>query len=154
MKNIKDRPWWLEVRLMVNLPLAARPDYLCFKADGGQVFDTDEGMDGVVVVEPYYIRKSARPCWRFTTPAPWRCPHRRAICLWRNPKSADVSVLDIETGKVLAVTPVGTEPSSTTITPDDKYALILNQASGHMGDCRPLHERSPFMLIPVGSPDA
>ena len=41
-------------RLVVNLPLAVRPDHLCFKADGGQVFVTGEGMDAVVVVYPYY----------------------------------------------------------------------------------------------------
>ncbi|HEV2687168.1 MAG TPA: hypothetical protein VGV35_01400, partial [Bryobacteraceae bacterium] len=41
-------------KLIVNLPIAVRPDHLCFNADGGQLFVTGEGMDGVVVVYPSY----------------------------------------------------------------------------------------------------
>jgi len=41
-------------RLIVHLPLAVRPDHLCFNADDGQLFVTGEGMDAVVVVYPYY----------------------------------------------------------------------------------------------------
>jgi YVTN family beta-propeller protein len=80
-----------------------------------------------------------------------------------NPKSGDVSILDIETRRVVAVTPVGTEPSYITITPDDQYALVLNQASGDMAVIRIQNvtravneqrrsKKGPlFMLIPVGS---
>jgi hypothetical protein len=54
---------------------------------------------------------------------------------------------------------VGTEPSSITITPDDQYALVLNQASGDMAVIRipnvtraARSKKGPlFMLIPVGS---
>ena len=38
----------------MNLPLAVRPEHICFNADGGQVFVTGGGMDAVVVVYPYY----------------------------------------------------------------------------------------------------
>jgi YVTN family beta-propeller protein len=80
-----------------------------------------------------------------------------------NPKSGDVSILDIETRRVVAVTPVGTEPAYITITPDDQYALVLNQASGDMAVIRIPNvtravneqrrwKKGPlFMLIPVGS---
>jgi YVTN family beta-propeller protein len=80
-----------------------------------------------------------------------------------NPKSADVSILDIETSSVLAVTPVGSEPACIVITPDDQYALVLNQASGDMaviripnvtraaGEQRRWKKGPLFTLIPVGS---
>ena len=145
-------------RLMVNLPLAVRPDNLCFKADGGQVFVTGEGMDGVVVVYPYYTPQIGQTVLAGHHPGAMAVSTAPGYLFVANPRSAVVSILDIETGKVLAVTPVGTEPSSITITPDDKYALILNQASGDMAVIRIANvtaarwKKGPlFMLIPVGS---
>ena len=74
-----------------------------------------------------------------------------------------MSILDIETRRLVAVTPVGTEPSYITITPDGQYALVLNQVSGDMAVIRIPNvaraisqqrrsKKGPlFMLIPVGS---
>jgi YVTN family beta-propeller protein len=146
-------------RLMVNLPLAVRPDHLCFKEDGGQVFVTGEGMDGVVVVYPYYTPQIAQTVLAGHNPGSMAVSTSPGYLFVANPKSAYVSILDIETGKVVAVTPVGTEPSSITITPDDQYALVLNQASGDMAVIRipnvtraARSKKGPlFMLIPVGS---
>jgi YVTN family beta-propeller protein len=145
-------------RLMVNLPLAVRPDHLCFKTDGGQVFVTGEGMDGVVVVYPYYTPQIGQTVLAGHSPGAMAVSASPGYLFVANPTSADVSILDIETSKVLAVTPVGTEPSSIIITPDDQYALVLNQASGDMAVIRisnVAHTRSRkgalFMLIPVGS---
>jgi YVTN family beta-propeller protein len=146
-------------RLMVNLPLAVRPDHLCFKEDGGQVFVTGEGMDGVVVVYPYYTPQIGQTVLAGHNPGSMAVSTSPGYLFVANPRSAVVSILDIETGKVLAVTPVGTEPSSITITPDDKYALVLNQASGDMAVIRIQNvsraarwKKGPlFMLIPVGS---
>lgn len=154
-------------KLIVNLPIAVRPDNLCFKADGGQLFVTGEGMDAVVVVYPTYT-----PEVRGTVLAGHQ-PGAMATCNSKdsplqylfvaNPKSGDVSILDIESTNVVAVTPVGTEPSYITVTPDDQYALILNEASGDMAVIRipnvtrAINEqrrskKGPlFMLIPVGS---
>jgi YVTN family beta-propeller protein len=146
-------------RLIVNLPLAVRPDHLCFKTDGGQLFVTGEGMDGVVVVYPYYTPQIGQTVLAGHNPGAMAVSTSPGYLFVSNPKSADVSILDIETGKVLAVTPVGTEPSSITITPDDQYALVLNQASGDMAVIRiqsvtraARWKKGPlFMLIPVGS---
>src|ERR1700722_12831745 len=123
-------------RLMVNLPLSVRPDHLCFKTDGGQVFVTGDGMDGVVVVYPYYTPQIGQTVLAGHNPGAMAVSTSPGYLFVANPKSADVSILDIETGKVLAVTPVGAEPSSITITPDDQYALVLNQASGDMAVIR------------------
>jgi len=123
------------------------------------VFVTGEGMDAVVVVYPYYTPQIGQTVLAGHNPGAMAASASPGYLFVANPKSAGVSILDIETSKVLAVTPVGTEPSSITITPDDQYALVLNQASGDMAVIRiksvttAAHwKKGPlFMLIPVGS---
>ena len=150
-------------RLIVHLPLAVRPDHLCFNADGGQLFVTGDGMDAVVVVYPYYTPQIGETVLAGHNPGAMATSATPGYLFVANPKSGDVSILDIETRRVVAVTPVGTEPSYITITPDDQYALVLNQASGDMAVIRIQNvtravteqrrsRKGPlFMLIPVGS---
>ncbi len=38
---------------IADLPLAMKPENLCFNSDQGQLFVTGEGMDGVAIVFPY-----------------------------------------------------------------------------------------------------
>jgi YVTN family beta-propeller protein len=78
-----------------------------------------------------------------------------------NPETGDVTVLDIETQRVVAVVAVGREPAFITITPDSEYALVLNRGSGDMAVIRiaALSGRrrkfAPlFTMIPVGSAPA
>ena len=154
--------------LMVNLPLAVQPEHLCFKADGGELFVTGQGMDAVVVVEPYFTPQVAKTVLAGHNPGAMAATGaansgERGYLFVANPKSGDVSILDIGTKDVVAVTPVGTEPSCIAITPDDEYALVLNQASGDMAVIRIRNvtravseqrrwKKGPlFMLIPVGS---
>lgn len=150
-------------RLIVNLELSVRPENLCFNSDGGQVFVTGEGMDAVVVVYPYYTPQIGKTVLAGYSPGAMAASTSPGYLFVANPKSADVSILDIETSKVLMVTPVGAEPSYIAITPDDKYALVLNQASGDMAVIRIPNVTSAareerrwkkgplFTLIPVGS---
>jgi YVTN family beta-propeller protein len=150
-------------RLIVHLPLAVRPDHLCFNADGGQLFVTGDGMDAVVVVYPYYTPQIGETVLAGHNPGAMATSASPGYLFVANPKSGDVSILDIETRRVVAVTPVGTEPSYITITPDDQYALVLNRASGDMAVIRIQNvtravteqrrsRKGPlFMLIPVGS---
>ena len=150
-------------RLVVNLPLAVRPDHVCFKSDGGQVFITGEGMDAVVVVYPYYTPQIGETVLAGHSPGAMAASVSPGYLFVANPKSAAVSILDIETSTLLAVTPVGTEPACIAITPDDQYALVLNRASGDMAVIRIPNvtraaneqrrwKKGPlFMLIPIGS---
>jgi YVTN family beta-propeller protein len=150
-------------RLIVNLPLAVRPDQLCFNADGGQLFVTGEGMDAVVVVYPSFTPEIGETVLAGHSPGAMAASVTPGYLFVANPKSGDVSILDIETRRVVAVTPVGTEPAYITITPDDQYALVLNQVSGDMAVIRIPNvtravneqrrwKKGPlFMLIPVGS---
>ncbi len=150
-------------RLIVNLPIAVRPDHMCFNADGGQLFVTGDGMDAVVVVYPYYTPQIGETVLAGHNPGAMAATGTPGYLFVANPKSGDVSILDIETRRVVAVTPVGTEPSYIAVTPDDQYALVLNQASGDMAVIRIPNvtravneqrrwKKGPlFMLIPVGS---
>lgn len=154
-------------KLAVNLPLSVRPDHMCFKPDGGELFVTGEGMDAVVVVQPYYTPQVDKTVLAGHKPGAMAASGSAAsgtgYLFVANPDSGDVSILDLVTKNVVAVTPVGTRPSFITITPDDQYALVLNQVSGDMAVIRiPNVQRAVneqrrwkkgplFMLIPVGS---
>jgi YVTN family beta-propeller protein len=155
-------------RLIVNLPVAVRPDYLCFKSDGGELFVTGDGGDAVVVVFPYYTPQVAETVLAGHAPAAMAAtlsePPARQYLFVANPKSGDVSILDITQRRIIAVTQVGAEPGQITITPDDQYALVLNQGSGDMAVLRIANitraaaseygrwRKGPiFMMIPVGS---
>jgi hypothetical protein len=145
-------------RLIVNLPLAVRPDHLCFKPTAGRCLSPAKEWMRWWWFIPTTRRKLGRPCWLGHSPGAM-APPRRRISFRGESQVRRVSILDIETSKVLAVTPVGTEPSCIAITPDDQYALVLNQASGDMAVIRiksvtaAAHwKKGPlFMLIPVGS---
>ncbi len=155
-------------KLEVNLPLSVRPDHLCFKADGGELFVTGEGMDAVVVVQPYYTPQVEKTVLAGHSPGAMAATgsassNSAGYLFVANPDSGDVSILDLVTKNVVAVTPVGTRPSYIAITPDDQYALVLNQVSGDMAVIRIPNvtravseqrrwKKGPlFMLIPVGS---
>jgi YVTN family beta-propeller protein len=146
-------------RVVLHLPLAVRPEYFCFKADGGQLFVTGQGMDAVVVIYPYSTEVAA-------TLLAGRAPGAMAVStspdqeylFVANPQSGDVTILDIELHRVIAVASVGQDPGFITMTPDNQYALVLNRRSGNMAVIRiaaivPSRARSAplFTMIPVGS---
>jgi len=144
-------------RLVVQLPLAIRPEHFCFKADGGQLFITGEGMDAVVTVYPYQTQVGA------TTLAGHE-PGFLAACsepdylFVANPKTGDVTIINMETQRVMAVVAVGKEPGYITITPDNQFALVLNRQSGDMAVIRiaaitrrRMKLAPLFTMIPVGS---
>ena len=120
-------------------------------------------MDAVVVVQPYYTPQVDKTVLAGHSPGAMAASASPGYLFVANQKSGDVSILDLVTKNVVAVTPVGTEPSYITITPDDEYALVLNQASGDMAVIRTRNvaravseqrrwKKGPlFMLIPVGS---
>ena len=143
-------------RLVAKLPIAVRPDQFCFNADGGQLFVTGEGGDAVVVVYPYFTPQVGE------TVLAGRAPGAMAVTpellFVANSRSGDVSILNIESRKVIAVAAAGTNPAYIAITPDNQYALVLNQGSGDMGVIwipsvirSRARSAALFTMIPVGS---
>jgi hypothetical protein len=152
-------------RLIVHLPLPVRPDNLCFNqstepgnTDGGQLFVTGEGMDAVVIVYPYNTPEVGRTV--VAGHAPGAMAASEKLLFVASPQSGDVSILKIDTQKVIGVLPVGNDPGFIAVTPNDQYALILNRKSGDVAvlyvDLNPqirYKERAGKLLtvIPVGS---
>jgi DNA-binding beta-propeller fold protein YncE len=145
------------LQTVVRLPLALRPDNLCFKSDGGQLFVTGEGMDGVAVVYVYRT-EIAQTVLAGPAPGAMAVSSGPDYLFVANPGAGLLTVLEIETMRVIAVTSVGTKPSFITLTPDQGYVLVLNHDSGDMALVRPsaiTYKRTKsaplFTMIPVGS---
>jgi DNA-binding beta-propeller fold protein YncE len=142
--------------IVVHLPLAVRPDNFCFHPDGGQLFITGEGRDAVVVVYPYFVPEVAETVLAGSRPGAMAATGSHLFVT--NPSAGDVSILNITRRRVVAVTAVGTAPGYVTVTPDNEYALVLNQTSGDMAVIRVAglqpdrRKTAPlFTMIPVGS---
>jgi YVTN family beta-propeller protein len=151
-------------KLITHLPIAVRPDNLCFNqgtdgnADGGQLFITGEGVDGVVIVYPYHTPEVDKTV--LAGHAPGAMAASESFLFVASPQSGDVSILNIGTQKVIAVQNVGSDPGYVAVTPDDQYALVLNRKSGDVAVLRVdliapnrYKERAAKLLtvIPVGS---
>ena len=137
-------------RLMVHLPVAVRPDNLCVSRDGGQLFITGDGMDGVVIAYPYQV-EIARTV--LAGRAPGAMAASDALLYVTSPQAGDVSILGLGDYKLAAVIPVGADPGFVTITPDSRYALELNRKSGDLTVMLRNRYGAPAVLtvIPVGS---
>jgi YVTN family beta-propeller protein len=143
--------------LMVHLPLAVRPENFCFKADGGQLFISGEGMDAVAVVYPYQTQVGAT-ILAGRSPGFMAASTQPDYLFVANPESGDVTIVNVETQRVIAVAAVGRKPGYIAITPDNQYALVLNRESGDMAVIRiaaitaQRRKSAPlFTMIPVGS---
>jgi DNA-binding beta-propeller fold protein YncE len=145
-------------RIVVRLPLPLEPSQFCFNSDGGQLFVSGPGLDAVVIVYPYQTEVAE-------TILAGRAPGGMATCATppnlfvTNPQTASLTVLDIDTRKLVAALTVGQEPRRILITPDNQYALVLNQRSGDMAVVRIAafrarrHRNDPpplFTMVPLG----
>ncbi len=144
-------------KVVVHLPLPIQPENLCFSADGGQLFITGEGLDGVVVVYPFESQVAAT-LLSGKAPGPMAVSGQPKLLFVTSPSTDTVSVLDIRTQKLAAVVAVGNDPRCVVLTPDNQMALVLNQRSGDIAIIRlanivsKRHKTAPlFTLIPVGS---
>jgi YVTN family beta-propeller protein len=147
-------------RLITHLPVAVRPDNLCFNGDGGQLFITGEGMDGVVIVFPFHTPEVDQTV--LAGHAPGAMAASAAFLFVASPLSGTVSILQINTRKVIGVVSVGTDPGFVVVTRDDEYALVLNRKSGDVAvlrvgsigannDSVRLKRAALLTVIPVGS---
>lgn len=142
---------------MVRLKLALKPERLWMKGDGGQLFITGAGVDGVAIVYPYRT-EVAQTFLSGRRPGEMADSASPEYLFVSNPEAGSVTVFSISTQKVVAVTGVGAQPGPIAITPDQQYALVVNRGSGDLAVIRiaaitPGREkRAPlFTMIPVGS---
>src|ERR1039457_216412 len=146
-------------RTAVRLPLPVEPANCCFNSDGGRRFVTGPGMDAVVIVYPYQT-EVGETILAGRTPDGMAVSAAPQYLFVANPESGSVTVLDIETRKLVGAMAVGQEPRHILITPDSRYALVLNWRSGNMAVIRIAaftdrrHRTDPaplFTIVPVGA---
>jgi DNA-binding beta-propeller fold protein YncE len=150
-------------RFVVNLPVPIEPAGFCFNEDGGQMFVSGPGMDAVSIVYPYRT-EVAETILAGRGPESMAASVNPPYLFVANPPAAAVTVLDIETRKLVAVAGVGADPGQILFTPDGVYALVLNRGSGDLavmrinslrtetdGTTRRNNPSPLFALIPVGS---
>lgn len=140
-------------RLITHLPLPVRPDHMCVTQDGGQLFVTGEGMDGVVIVYPYQTEIAETV---LAGHAPGAMAVSDTLLFIVSPQSGDVTIMEIDSRKVIAVVQVGADPGTVVVTPDNRYALVLNRKSGDVAVLRASTAATKkfrwtlLTLIPVG----
>ncbi|HWB87268.1 MAG TPA: YncE family protein [Bryobacteraceae bacterium] len=146
-------------KTVVRLPLPMAPRQFCFEPPpGGQLFVSGDGMDAVAIVYPYTtevgetILAGHAPGAMATTIA-----GSASYLLVANPDSSTVTVLDIDTRKLVALVQVGQQPGHIFITPDKQYALVLDEKSGDLAVIRIAalaarrYKIAPlFTLVPIG----
>jgi YVTN family beta-propeller protein len=153
-------------KIVVRLPVAIAPRHFCFDSTGGQLFVTGDGMDAVVIVFPYTTEVDQTmlaghaPGSMATTVSTRESPPYLIVA---NPASDSLTVLDVDTRTLVAVVNVGRQPEHILITPDNQYALVLNEKSGDLavvrifslnntpsGTQRRFKTAPLFTLVPVG----
>lgn len=144
-------------RCAVRLPLAVRPEHMCVKPDGGEVYITGAGADALVTVYPF--RTEVRGTL-LAGRAPGYVAATGARVFVANPESNDVSIVDSRNQRVVAVARVGKQPCFIALTPDERFALVLGRESGDMTVLRAEPQTvkraasapaAPSFMIPVGS---
>jgi DNA-binding beta-propeller fold protein YncE len=145
-------------KTVVRLPLPLEPRHFCFTPDGGQLFISGDGMDAVVIVYPYQTEVEETILAGHTPGVMAITDTSPSYLLVANPETSGIMVFDVDTRKLVALVQVGRQPGSILVTPDNQYALVLDEKSGDMAvirifslGARYRYKPAPlFTLIPVG----
>jgi hypothetical protein len=143
---------------IADLPLALRPEQLCFNADDGQLFVTGTGMDGIAIVFTYEPLIVEQTVLAGRSPGPMACSNQPEYLFVASKTGSVVSILSVMSRQVIAVVEAGQNPRQILMTPDNQYALILYGQSGELAVIRiPAITRNRnkngaalFTMIPVG----
>ena len=154
------------LEVVAELPIAMRPDNLCFNFDQGQLFVSGPGMDGVAIIFPYDVLKVEQTVLAGRDPGAMASSHIPAYLFVASASGSDVCIMDIDTRKVIGLVEIGGRPTYIAITPGDQFALVLSESSNDMAvihipavlasqsDPFKLRYRSGaalFTVLPVGS---
>ena len=123
-----------ELARVADLELAIQPENLCFTVpDFGQLFVSGEGMDAVAIVFPYRALEVEQTVLAGRDPGVMACSAPPWKYLFVGSHSGtDVSILHVDSRKVIGLVEVEGRPGYITITPDNQYALVLNEDSGYL----------------------
>jgi DNA-binding beta-propeller fold protein YncE len=126
-----------ELRVVADLPLAMRPENLCFNSKNqGQLFVSGSGLDGVAIVFPYGTLEVEQTVLTGRDPGVMACSATPEYLFVASESGSDVCILSVDNRKVIGVVGVGQKPRYIGVTPDSQYALVLDEASGDMAAIR------------------
>jgi YVTN family beta-propeller protein len=146
------------LQVVADLPLAMRPENLCFNSNGGQLFVSGAGMDGVAIVFPFHTLEVEQTVLAGRAPRVMACSKDPEYLFVASRDASDLCIVDVTTRKMIGIVEVGGLPVGVAITPDSQYALLLNERSGDMAVIhipairgnRLKSGASLFTMIPVG----
>ncbi len=119
-------------KTVAELPLAMEPENLCFNADQGQLFVSGKGMDGVAIIFPYDTMEVEQTLLAARHPGAMATSDAPAYLFIASTTGSDISILNIDTRKLMGVVDVGGQSEFIAITPDNRFALVLNKTAGTM----------------------
>lgn len=120
------------LQIVAELPIAMRPDNLCFNFDQGQLFVSGPGMDGIAIVFPYGVLEVQQTVLAGRDPGVMACSNTPSYLFVASASGTDVCIMDVNARKVIGLVEVGGRPTYITITPGDQFALILSENSNDM----------------------
>jgi hypothetical protein len=124
------------LQIVAELPIAMRPDNLCFNADQGQLFVSGPGMDGIAIVFPYDVLKVEQTVLAGRDPGVMACSMTPAYLFVASASGSDVCIMNIDVRKVIGLVEIGGRPTYIAITPGDQFALVLSANSNDLAVIR------------------
>ena len=117
---------------VAELPLAMEPEHLCFTADQGQLFVTGKGMDGVAIIFPYQTMEVEQTLLATRNPGFMATSDEPDYLFIASTNGSDIGILNIDTRKLMGFVDVGGQSEFIAVTPDNRFALVLNKTTGTM----------------------
>ena len=121
-----------QLEIIAELPLAMTPNNLCFGAGGGQLFVSGKGMDGVAIVFPYKMLEVDQTVLAGRDPGVMACSENPDYLFVGSASGTDVCVLNIYNREMIGIVDITQRPTFIAITPDNQYALVLDEQSGNV----------------------
>lgn len=122
--------------VVADLPLAMKPETLCFSADQGQLFVGGTGMDAVGIVFVYQPLIVEQTVLAGQSPGAMATSSTPPYLFVASRTGPEINILSVTTRKVIAVVQAGPGTRQILITPDDQFALVLNEYSGDLAVIR------------------
>jgi DNA-binding beta-propeller fold protein YncE len=124
------------LQTVCELPLPMQPQNFTFGANDGQLFISGPGMDGISIVYVYDTVEVEQTVLAAREPGPMACSENPRYLFVASRSGPEVTILNIDTRKITALTLTGSNPSRIMVTPDQQYALVLDKGSGDLAVIR------------------
>ncbi len=124
------------LEVVADLPLPMKPETLCFSADQGQLFVGGAGMDAVAIVFVYQPLIVEQTVLAGQSPGAMASSSTPPYLFVASRTGPEINILSVSTRKVIAVVQASPGTRQILITPDDQFALVLNEYSGDLAVIR------------------